>query len=166
MDSGRCLREDGDRCLFHPCGSERQLCSGNSSFGSLTFCLVRGYLQLMSFNGVQFIWGECNKLHRPVHKGCPWTQVLMVLGSPLVLLGRHMLAFPLEPPAPGVSTKSRKRSQGLRLDSLLPPGILYQYATAIRGSCISSSNGWSFYCNSLKIAVCNCNQIVPPPNTP
>lgn len=165
MDSGRCLREDGHKCLLLSCGTGRQHYSGNSSsFGSLTFCLVRGYPLLWSFNGIQFIWGEFNKLHhRPVHKGCPVIQVMIMLGCLPVLLGRVMSAFPLEPPAPRV--KSCKRSLRMRLDLLLP-GILYQYATANWGSCISSSNGWAFYCSSLKRAVCNCNQIVPPPNTP
>lgn len=152
-------------CL--PLGQRGSFAVGIPPFGSPTFRLVRRHPLPCSFNGIQFIWGEFNRPHWPVYKGCPLIQVMITPGYLLVLLDRGLSAFPLEPPAPALNAQSCRRSLRLSL-ARLPPGILYQYAMVNWGSCISSSNGWAFYCSSLKKknAVCNCNQIVPPPNTP
>lgn len=128
---------------------QRQLHNGDSFFGSPTFCLVRWHSLPCSFNGIQFIWSEFNRPYWPVYKGCPLLQVMITPGYLLALLGKVLSAFPLEPPAPALSAKSCRRSLRLRL-AWLPPGVLYQYATANWGSCISSSNGCAFYCSSLK----------------
>lgn len=62
MDTGNCLKVDGDRHLISSLRDAVLPCRRQPLLQESDLHLVRRKTLLERFNGIQFVWGEFNKL--------------------------------------------------------------------------------------------------------